>query len=151
MNGDSMSEVLHAVGLGVAQLRQQVADATAARDSTNQYASDREHMYQQERQRAVKLESDLAVARANAERYRKQAQEIAEDRDGHVQRGGVLLDDYDGLTLRLWNYAAELAAAREVEKVKSSKVMLGHIVERLKEIHAYRSPRPAPAQPMESR
>src|SRR5262245_17648527 len=47
-----------------------------------------------------------------------------------------ILRDYDRITLNLALYFEELEGFRDTAKTKTERVVLGHVVERLKTIHA---------------
>lgn len=133
---DSLTEVAFAFGLGVSELRKQLADETAKR---------------------VQLETDLAAV-SNSLRYveeqktshanrivelnslnsklRKQLADSEHQFARKTELANKFLGDYDRITLGLSYLVDELESARDNAKTKAAAIALGHAVAKLLAVYS---------------
>lgn len=125
---ETMPDVLHAVGMGVAQLRAELALKEQQLNAANSWGSDRSAEVKQVRLDLSNAEVNLGRRKEEVLRLQKAARESY---DSYQE----LLTKHDGLTLALSVLIEDLSGHRDTAKTKSAKIALGHAVEMLRTVY----------------
>lgn len=118
------SEVLYAIGRGVAAIQADLRQAEGERDAARSEATTWSFRHQ-------RVTAELDTAKANLEDHRKRLQRFEEQEPRAVAN----LERLDRITLAISELIESLTARRDTAKTKSEGLALGHVIAELLAIY----------------